>query len=80
MIVVESASDGEDGFEHLEGCEESNDALEDQTEACDQQSKKNSKCSRNGSLAPMEKKRCRASCTSAETSGDNTVNDRNTNR
>ena len=40
MIVVESASDGENGFEHLEGCEESNDALEDQTEACDQQSKK----------------------------------------
>ena len=35
----ESASDGEDGFEHLEWCEESDNALEDQTEACDQQSK-----------------------------------------
>ena len=55
MIVGESASDGEDGFEH--GCEESNDALEDQTEACDQQSKKNSKCSRNGSLALMGEKK-----------------------
>ena len=40
VIVVESASDGEDDFEYLEGCEESDDAVEDQTEACDQQSKR----------------------------------------
>ena len=40
VIVVESASDGEDDFEYLEGCEESDNAMEDQTEACDQQSKR----------------------------------------
>ena len=40
VIVVESASDGEDDFEYLEGCEESDNAVEDQTEACDQQSKR----------------------------------------
>ena len=41
---------------------------------------KYSKFSRNGSLAPMGEKRCRASYASGQTSGDNTVNDRNTNR
>ena len=40
VIVVESESDGEDDFEYLEECEESDDAVEDQTEACDQQSKR----------------------------------------
>ncbi|XP_068696690.1 uncharacterized protein [Montipora foliosa] len=40
VIVVESASDGEDDLEYLEECEESDDAVEVQTEACDQQSKR----------------------------------------
>ena len=40
VIVVESASDGEDDLQYLEECEESDDAEEVQTEACDQQSKR----------------------------------------
>ena len=40
VIVVESASDGEDDLQYLEECEENDDAEEVQTEACDQQSKR----------------------------------------
>ncbi|CAH3034019.1 unnamed protein product [Porites lobata] len=80
VIVVESASDGEDDLEYLEECAESDDAVEVQTEACDQQKKEYSKRSGNGSLAPMGAKRCKASCASGATSGDNTVDNRNTNR
>ena len=40
VIVVESASDGEDDLEYLEECEESEDAVKVQTEACGQQSKR----------------------------------------
>ena len=40
VIVVVLASDGEDDLQYLEECEESDDAEEVQTEACDQQSKR----------------------------------------
>ena len=80
VIVVESASDGEDDLEYLEECAESDDAVEVQTEACDQQSKRVFEAFEKWILSPRwGQKRCKASCASGATSGDNTVDNRNTN-
>ena len=57
VIVVESASDGEVNYQYLEECEESDDAEEVQTEACDQQSKRVFEAFKKWILRPDEGKK-----------------------